>query len=283
MDFNQFILALRARRKAFLVILAATIVTAVAIALVLPKTYLSTTTIMLGERDEQTMVAGSRMSARERGSYLQTQVDLLTSGRVAKRVVRDLNYLQRPGVREQYERETGGLGTIEDWAANTLLKKGKAETSGSYTIAVNVTDSNPKLAADVANGFAKAYADTSLELRTEPTREAAAWFEDQLKGLRANVSQAQQKLTGYQKEKGITSTDQRTDVEAVRLPEISSQLLRARESTYDATTRYKNAHEFISGGASVGASATAGSSSPSAGGASDALPEVMSNASVQGV
>src|SRR5258706_16483579 len=102
MDFSQFTLALRARRKALLVILAATIVTAVAIALGLPKTYLSTTTIMLGERDEQTMVAGSRMSARERGSYLQTQGDLLTSGRGAKRGGRDLNYLQRPRGRQQY-------------------------------------------------------------------------------------------------------------------------------------------------------------------------------------
>jgi chain length determinant protein EpsF len=270
MDFNQFILALRARRKAFLMILAATIVTAVAIALLLPKSYVSTTTIMLGERDEQTMVAGSRMSARERGSYLQTQVDLLTSGRVAKRVVRDLNYLQRPGMREQYERETGGLGTIEDWAANGLLKKVKAETSGSYTIAVNVTDSNPKLAADVANAFAKAYADISLELRIEPTREAAAWFEDQLKGLRANVSQAQQKLTGYQKERGITSTDERTDVEAVRLAELSTQLMAARNATYEAQSRYKHASEFIAGNASTGASVSA-----------DALPEVMASPAVQ--
>src|SRR4051812_25077911 len=270
MDFNQFILALRARRKAFLIILAATIVTAVAIALLLPKSYVSTTTIMLGERDEQTMVAGSRMSARERGSYLQTQVDLLTSGRVAKRVVRDLNYLQKPGMREQYERETGGLGTIEDWAANTLLKKVKAETSGSYTIAVNVTDSNPKLAADVANAFAKAYADISLELRTEPTREAAAWFEDQLKGLRANVSQAQQKLTGYQKERGITSTDERTDVEAVRLAELSTQLMAARNATYEAQSRYKHASEFLAGNASTGASVSA-----------DSLPEVMASPAVQ--
>src|SRR5258706_13933177 len=116
MDFNQFILALRARRKAFLVILAATIVTAVAIALLLPRTYVSTTTIMLGERDEQPMVAGSRMSARERGSYLQTQVDLLTSGRAAKRVVRDRKYTQMPGVREPYERETGGPRPTRGWA-----------------------------------------------------------------------------------------------------------------------------------------------------------------------
>ena len=274
MDFNQFIQALRARRTAFLVILAATIVTALAIALALPKTYVSTTTIMLGERDEQSLTAGSRMSARERSSYLQTQVDLLTSGRVAKRVVRDLKYTQRPGVREQYERETGGLGTIDDWAANTLLKKLKAETSGSYMLTVTYTDSDPKLAADVANGFAKAFADTSLELRTEPTREAAVWFEDQLKGLRTNVSQAQTKLASYQRAKGITSTDERTDVEAVRLTELSTQLMAARNATYEAQSRYKHASEFLAGSSASGASNAV---------TADSLPEVMANPAVQAV
>jgi len=274
MDFNQFILAFRARRKAFLAVFAATVITALAITLLLPKTYVSTTTIMLGERDEQSMVAGSRMSARERGSYLQTQVDLLTSGRVAKRVVRDLKYTQIPGVREQYERETGGLGTIEDWAATTMLKKLKAETSGAYTLTVQYSDTNPKLAADVANGFARAFADTSLELRTEPTREAAAWFEDQLKGLRTNVSQAQAKLTNYQRDKGITSTDERTDVEAVRLAELSTQLLAARNATYEAQSRYKQASEFLAGSSATGASNAA---------MADSLPEVMANPGVQAV
>ena len=274
MDFNQFIQALRARCTAFLVILAATIVTALAIALALPKTYVSTTTIMLGERDEQSLTAGSRMSARERSSYLQTQVDLLTSGRVAKRVVRDLKYTQRPGVREQYERETGGLGTIDDWAANTLLKKLKAETSGSYMLTVTYSDSDPKLAAEVANGFAKAFADTSLELRTEPTREAAVWFEDQLKGLRTNVSQAQTKLASYQRAKGITSTDERTDVEAVRLTELSTQLMAARNATYEAQSRYKHASEFLAGSSASGASNAV---------TADSLPEVMANPAVQAV
>jgi succinoglycan biosynthesis transport protein ExoP len=272
MDFNQFILALRARRKAFLVILTATIVTAIAIALLLPKSYVSTATIMLGERDEQSMVAGTRMSARERSSYIQTQIDLLTSGRVAKRVVRDLKYTQMPGVREAYERDTGGLGTIEDWAANSLLKRLKADTSGSYMFTITYTDSNPKLSADVANAFAKAYADTSLELRTEPTREAAAWFEDQLKGLRTNVSQAQQKLSSYQKERGITSTDERADVEAVRLTELSTQLMAARSATYEAQSRYKHAAEFLAGSSSTGASNAA---------MADSLPEVMASPAVQ--
>ena len=281
MDLNQFILALKARRKAFMMVFGGVIVAALAIALLLPKKYVSSTTILLDARDEQSLAApGMRATARERAGYLQTQIDLIQSTKVAKRVVRDLKYVQLPGVRDQYERDTGGLGTIEDWAAGTLLKDLKADSSGSNIISVQYTSTNPKLAADVANGFAKAYVDTSLELRTEPTREAAAWFEDQLKSLRANVSQSQQKLSAYQKEKGITSLDERTDIEALRLNELSTQLMAARNATYDAQSRYKQAAEFIA----AGNASTGGSSKKAADPVyADSIPEVMANPAVMAI
>jgi chain length determinant protein EpsF len=276
MDPNQFLLALKARRKAFMVVLGATIFAALAIALLLPKKYVASTTILLDARDEQQLAPEMRGSALTRAGYLQTQVDLVQSTKVAKRVVQETKYAQIPAVRDQYERETGGLGTIEDWAAGNLLKNAKADTSGSNILTVQVTDSDPKLAAALANSFAKSYVETSLELRTEPSREAAKWFEDQLKTLRANVAQSQQKLSAYQKEKGITSTDERTDIEAVRLNELSTQLMAARNATYDAQSRYKQAAEFLGGNASSGASKDVSAMA-------DQLPEVMASPAVQAI
>jgi chain length determinant protein EpsF len=270
MDLSQFLLALRARRKAFLMVFGATVIAALAIALIMPRTYVGTTQVLVDARDEQSMNAATRgMSPRERQGYMQTQVDLIQSPRVAKRVIRETRYLQHPGVREDYERATGGRGTIEDWAAGELVKKLKADASASNLITISFSADDAQLAANIANGFAKAYVDTSLELRTEPSREAAAWFEDQLKGLRTNVSQAQSKLTAYQKAKGLFNTDERGDIETTRLAEISNQLLQARNATYDAQTRYKHATEFLSGNASTGA------------GAAEMLPEVINNAAVQ--
>ena len=272
MDLNQFLLALRARRKAFFLVLGATVFAALAIALVMPRTYVATTQVLVDVREEQSMTPGMRgMSARERAGYMQTQLDLIGSTRVAKRVIRDTKYLQQPGVREDYERATGGRGTAEDWAAETLIKKLKVDNSASNVITIAYSSDDPKKAADIANGFAKAYVETALELRTEPSREAAAWFEDQLKGLRASVSQAQSKLVSYQKEKGLFGLDGRDDIEATRLAEISNQLLQARNATYDLTTRHKHATEFLQGNASTGA------------GAAENLPEVMNNAAVQGL
>ncbi len=256
MDLKQFMLALSARRKAFLTALAAVIVTAIAVALVVPKKYVSSATLMVDARDEQTM-RPDRMSARERSSYIQTQVDLLRSPRVAAQVARDLKLAQRPGVREDWEKDTGGAGQIDDWIAAQLIEALTIDTSVSNVMVINFAAPNAKFAAEAANGFAKAYLDTVLTLRTEPLREAAEWFDDQLKTLRTQVVQAQTKLNGYQKAKGILAED-RVDVEQTRLAELSSQLLAARNATYEAATRHKQASEILASGVGI-----------------DALPEVL--------
>jgi len=265
MDLNQFILALRARRKAFVIALAATILTAVAVALIVPKKYVATATLLVDARDEQTM-SPSRLSARERASFVQTQVDLLQSNRVAAQVARDLKLAQREGVRDAWERDTGGAGSIDEWIAATLLEKIDIDTSVSNFVLINFPAENPKFAAEVANGFAKAYLDTVLQLRTEPSREAVGWFDDQLKTLRTQVTQAQTKLNAYQKQKGILAEDRSIDVESTRLSELSTQLLAARNATYDAVSRHKQATEILESGASP-----------------EAIPDVLSNSHVNGI
>ena len=116
MDLNQFMLALRARRKAFAIALLTTIVTAVAVALIVPKKYVGTATLLLDARDEQAM-SPARLSPRERANYLQTQVELIMSNRVATQVARDLKIAQRPGWREDWESDTSGhvSGQCHSW------------------------------------------------------------------------------------------------------------------------------------------------------------------------
>lgn len=266
MNLSQFILALRARRKAFVLVLIATVVAAVGMALVVPKRYTATTTVLVDMRDEQSLGAGTRvMTARERTGYIQTQVDLLQSGRVAGQVAKDLKLAQQPGMREAFESDTGGAGNIDDWIAANLLEKLKVDVSGSNVITVMFSSSDPRRAAEVANGFAKAYIETALLLRTGPTRDAAEWFNEQLKALRAQVNQSQAKLTAYQKEKGITYVDERADVEAARFAEISTQLLSARNATYEAQARHRQAQEVLNSGTP------------------DAFPELMSSPAIAAV
>jgi succinoglycan biosynthesis transport protein ExoP len=264
MDLNQFILALRARRKAFVIALAATIVTAIAVALILPKKYVAQATLLVDARDEQAITpARGFVSTTTRVAYVATQLELIQSGRVATQVARDLKLAQRPSLREAFENDTGGVGPIDAWIGAQLLQKLKVLSSASNLITVEFSSSDPKFAAEVANGFTQAYLGVSLELRNQPTREAAEWFEEQLNGMRKRVVQAQNTLTAYQKAKGIVAADERLDIELARLSGISTQLLAARNATYEAQARHKQATELV---------ATDGSP--------DALPEVMSSPAI---
>jgi len=98
----------------------------------------------------------------------------------------------------------------------------------------------------------------------QPAREAAAWFDEQLKGLRANLEDAQLKLTDNHQRQKIVSADERVDVENSRLSALSDELVRAQEQTYQWASREQQAHKFLAEGASP-----------------DRLPEVLDNSFVQ--
>lgn len=263
MDLTQYWLALKARRKAFFMVLILTVVTAVVVGLVVPKRYDATATVLTDAPDEQRVGGdGFRISPRERGGYLVTQGDLIRSGTVAHRVVRDLKLTQQPSFRDAWESETGGVGRLEDWIADQLLEDLLVTSGASSVLLIRYSAGDPKTAAIVANAFAKAYLQTSLEMRTHPNREAAAWFEDQLKSLRAEVTRTQTRLATVQKDKGmIGAPDERIDVEYSRFSELSTQLAAAKTSTLEAETRYKQARE------AAASALTAGE-----------LPEVLNNA-----
>ncbi|HSJ98372.1 MAG TPA: GNVR domain-containing protein, partial [Myxococcota bacterium] len=133
--------------------------------------------------------------------------------------------------------EAGSPGTIEDWLADALRAGLLVDSSQSSVIQLTYSARDPEFAARVANAFADAYMATSLDLRVAPTRQAAAWFDDQLKELRTDFQAAQDRLAAFQKEKGIIATDERFDVENTRLAELSSQVLEAANMSYESASR----------------------------------------------
>jgi chain length determinant protein EpsF len=235
MNFHQFLLALKGRIWVFLAVLGATVAAAILVTVLLPKTYEATVSVLVDNRDEQ-MLNQNLMPARQQLGYMQTQVDIIQSQRTARKVVQDLGLAEGDAVHAAWVK-AGSPGTVEDWVAQGVLTRLKVDVSQSSVIAVTYSASNAKYAAAVANAFAKAYMEVTLNLRVEPTKEAAAWFDDQLKELRKSFEDSQAKLAAFQREKGIIATDERVDIETARLAELSSQSLRATESSYGTPNR----------------------------------------------
>src|SRR5262245_8901664 len=123
MTLRQILLALRARIGVFTTVLLVTIAAAAAVSLLLPRTYKATVSLLVDSKDEQTL--GSAQQSfnfnvpQERQSYLQTQIDIMSSRKVAKKVIDDLQLTTKPEVIAAFQKETGGEGSIEDWLAET--------------------------------------------------------------------------------------------------------------------------------------------------------------------
>jgi len=229
MNLTFLLSALRARYRIFFMILAVTVLATLLVTLLVPKTYVATVSLLIDGKDEQSMRSGLSPPERERAGYLQTQVDLISSPKVARRVVRDLKLADDATVRERFE-ATGGKGSIEDWVADGLLKQLKVDTSQSSIIQLAAASDDPQFSARVANSFAKAYVDTVLELRVEPTRQTSTWFNEQLKNLRDNLEQAERRLADFRQEHGIVAADERYDVENIQLADLAGLAVRTRDA-----------------------------------------------------
>jgi len=241
MDFHQLLLILRSRWK--LVALSTVIVFAIAlgVSLVLPKRYAATSSV-LAEAKTTDPISGSVMSATTLPGYISTQIDIISSDRVARRVVRMLGIDKSADAIELWRTDGEGKGTVESFYAERLaqgvdVKPGRE----SNVISIGFKSANPKAAAAIANAYARAYVETTLELKVDPAREYATWFVERTRQLRDNLEKAQSKLSAYQRKNGIVSVDDRLDVENARLSELSSQLATSQAARADTSSRERQA------------------------------------------
>ena len=244
MNFTQFLLILNARKWIILGVLALTVFVTAAVSLLLPKEYTASATIIVDSKSKDPFT-GQLLPSQMFPGYMATQVDVIQSTNVAQKVVRMLKLADAPGTREQFQDATDGKGTVEQWLADVLLKKLDVEPSReSSVINIAFTGADPRFAAAMANAFAKAYIDTSLELRLAPARQTAEWFDQQIAQLRANLDQAQQKLTAYQREKGIVESEERLDVETRRMADLAAQVVAAQSVAFDAASRNRESRNL---------------------------------------
>ncbi|MCW5626464.1 MAG: chain length determinant protein EpsF, partial [Burkholderiales bacterium] len=183
MSFSQFLGVLKARLWVVLLALVLTVGVAVALSLLLPKQYSAETNLVIDFKGTDP-VMGMMLPLQMMPGYMATQVDIIQSKKVAKEVVRGLKLAEAPGARDQWMDETEGRGSIEDFYADLLLKKLDVQPAReSSMITIKFSGSEPRFAAAIANAFAVAYQRTNLELRVEPARQSALWFDDQLQSL----------------------------------------------------------------------------------------------------
>lgn len=263
MNFQQFINILWSRKSVGLSVLMVTVITTLVLSLLLPKQYLATTSIVVDQRSVDP-VTGLTLPVQLMPGYIATQVDVISSHNVARKVVEKLKLSEDPQIQKDFAKAKS-TDNINDWIADVLLKNLDINPSReSSVMEINVTSTDPQSAANIANAFAEAYIQTSIELQSQPAKLTADWFDLQMATLREHLEHAQSVLSTYQQQHGIVATDDRLDLESSRLSELSRQLLESQVQTSELQSRKDLLTTTIKQG-----------------GSSEALQEVLNNNLIQ--
>lgn len=251
----QIFLILKAHYRIALATLLVVSVIGIVITLMAPKQYVATTDIVFDVKSPDPAI-GQLLPVLP--GYIATQLEIINSERVAQRVVKMMRLDESPTVQADWKRETDGQGKIEAWVGKLLLRKLTVTASRETSIIhVGYTSADPAFAVLVANAFAQAYLDANIELRVDPARQNARWFQVQGKALRDNLEKAQAKLADFQQQNGIVAKDEQYDAETTKLGELTSQLTIAMGETADAQSKQQSG--------------------------SDALPEITKNSVIMGL
>jgi chain length determinant protein EpsF len=232
MSLSQLLVLLRARWTLALRVFVGVVLAVLAVSLIWPKHFLAVASVVVDTKTDP-VAAGANVAAggpQAQGASVNTQVDIISSERVAQRVVKMVGLDRQPESRARWAKGPDDDITVQ--IADYLLDKKlvvapshDSPTHLSNVIDISVTWSDPKTAAALANAFAQAAIDTNIELKVQPAKEYASWFEQRSKALRAVLEAAQKRLSDFQNANGIIATDEKLDVENARLAELSTELV----------------------------------------------------------
>jgi chain length determinant protein EpsF len=241
MTFNQFLRIIKARWILVLSIVTVVVLATLGISMLLPKQYSATATVMADIRPDP--VSPFPMAGAMSTTYMATQVDIIKSAHVGQRVVRMLRLNENPQMRERWMKATDGAGDLVAWTAQLLDKGLTVKPSRESNVIEIVYEGNsPGFASAMANAYAKSYIDSTVQIKVDPARQYADFFEERAQAAREKLEKARERLASAQREKGIVVTDERLDVETARLAELSSQVNTLRAIRSETNSRRAQAN-----------------------------------------
>jgi succinoglycan biosynthesis transport protein ExoP len=174
--------------------------------------------------------------------YYQTQYELIKSRPVLERAIESLGLTRRMP-------RLADAGDAARVLATIVQVEPKRNTR---LVDIKVRDAEPQLAADVANGVAKAYARFNLESKLGSTREAMLWLSEQMNELKAKVQDSEVALQKYRERSGIVGIEQQRNITATKMIEINKAFMDAQAQRLSAEARLREINSLAKGGASGG-------------------------------
>jgi polysaccharide biosynthesis transport protein len=237
-----------------------------------PPAYTATAEIYVDPRDRPAPKDDSSIQVPGDGVLLvESQLKIITSGEVLRRVVDEMNLASDPEFNGQNEltstiKSLFGLSKSEPLQlialrklrSNTVVKR----NDRSFVIDIMVSACTPEQAARLTDAVANAFLEEQAKANTNFNRRISDEITSQLDRMRVAVGQSEQAVAAYKAANNLVGAHDRlvTDQE---LEEVNAQLTSAKTRLNEALARVRLIESIEAGGAAL-----------------DALPEAIQSATI---
>ncbi len=279
-DIDMFAI-LRTLRKRLGVIVGITLgLTGLAMVAVFQMTplYTAETLILLDQQKTQVVDVESVMSGLGGDSAtVDSQVEILRSRSIARRVVEELNLTEDPEFNGALK-PTSVLSWIDPraWVSYFRSNATSAETDQTrlregtinrvvdsvvgqteisrkgltYVMSLKFTSEDPRKAALISNALADTYVVDQLEAKFNATKKANEWLSGRLATLRTQVQDSERAAEIYRTENGLEDAGG-TTLNEQQLSELNAQLILARTNLAEKQAKYTRAKQILGSGGSI--------------------------------
>jgi polysaccharide biosynthesis transport protein len=224
--------------------------------------------------------------------YYQTQYRILQSRALARRTIDALKLWNHPQFDGRVESPgtmrrlaAAPLAILSTWRRSTvrvdqpLPDETKAESRAIDRFLVGLTVSpirnsrlvdvrfdspDPALAANVANGLARAYIEQNLEFKFLSSKEASDWLAERLAEQRKQVESSEQALQRYREQTDSVSLEERQNIVVQKLADLNAAVTRAKTERIQKEAAYNQMLELQNDRAAL-----------------DTFPAILSNTFIQ--
>ncbi len=206
----------------------------------MPMQYIATATVIVNHENKDPL-AGRDFTNIEIGTYIPTQMELISSRSVLQPVIDKLNLTA--------DKEFSGGFAGPPQALNEVVSKNLREAvqvkqgTGSQLLYISALSHWPVKAAKIANAVTEEYLQQNRQRINDPAGERAERYSKELAELREKAAAAQDRVTEFRQQHAMTEVDaDKADLEGAALNDLQTKLLDAQNQRRQLEARQLDSH-----------------------------------------
>jgi succinoglycan biosynthesis transport protein ExoP len=230
------------------------------------RAYQAQTTIEIEAQDDAFPTLSNYGKPGEGGTDIQTQISILKSRSLLKRVVAKLGSStadsgKQAGVLPRFTLAMhGGQPDMTSAIALAVRSIDVRPNPGTRVIEISIDSTIPEVAANFANTLVNEFTEQNIDAKWQESLRRAEWLSRQMDEMRVKMDESESRLQQYARDAGIVFTDDRTSVSEERLSQVQAALSAAKADRIDKESKLR----MLSSGSA------------------DSLPDVVDDDSIRG-